>query len=265
MKEIGKEELKRIQLDILLSIHRFCEDKGLRYSLSSGSLLGAVRHKGYIPWDDDIDIMMPRPDYEKFRRLYNGFNPYHTVQSYHNDDSYWFNYLKVYDNRTLFVEGASRNGVFVDVFVIDGLPQATQDLMKLKEDATQLVNRELRWVTKEYKSRTKSSEKFINFIKYIIRSHLVDSRSIIVKKLDDLFMQNSFDDSSLAGAFFFDRFFGVLPKQIYDNYTLIQFEGHMLKCVQDTHTYLECLYGDYMKLPPENERIGRHHIHAYWI
>lgn len=66
MREIGLEERKKLQLDILLDVASFCEKHGITYFLSSGTLLGAVRHQGYIPWDDDIDIMMPRPDYERF-------------------------------------------------------------------------------------------------------------------------------------------------------------------------------------------------------
>ena len=71
MKAIEEKELKQIQLEILCDVAAFCEKHGLRYYLAYGTLLGAVRHKGYIPWDDDIDIHMPRPDYEKFISLYN--------------------------------------------------------------------------------------------------------------------------------------------------------------------------------------------------
>ena len=82
MKIIPIEEVKKIQLDILDSVAQFCEERGLRYYLAYGTLLGAVRHKGYIPWDDDIDLHMPRPDYERFLREYNQApTPYRVVSS----------------------------------------------------------------------------------------------------------------------------------------------------------------------------------------
>ena len=71
MKQIFIEEMRKLQISILLYVHDFCKENNIRYSLSGGTLLGAVRHKGYIPWDDDIDIMMPRPDYERFVNEFN--------------------------------------------------------------------------------------------------------------------------------------------------------------------------------------------------
>ena len=265
MKEIGKEELKKVQLEILISIHEFCEQKGLRYSLSCGTLLGAVRHQGYIPWDDGIDIMMPRPDYEKFRKMYPGFKENHTVQSYHNDDSYWFNFLKVYDNRTLFIEGAARNGVYVDVFPVDGLPNAPEAIKRICVDATLLVNRDLRWTTKEYKVRTKRKDILLHRMKYQYRKHLVDSRKIVIKRIDRMFLGHSFENSPMAGIFFFNRMFGVLPRSMYENYKLMHFEDRLFYSVDDSHMFLESLYGDYMQLPPVEQRVGHHNIHAYWL
>lgn len=265
MREIGKEELKKIQIAILVSIHEFCEQQGLRYSLCFGTLLGAVRHKGFIPWDDDIDIMMPRPDYERFRTTYPGFNPHYSVQSYHIDDSYWFNFVKVYDNRTLFIEDAARNGVFVDVFPVDGFPDDNQEIEHILDKATLLLNRDLRWATKEYKVKTQRKDFIPHYLKYMCRNLLVDSRQHTIKKIDNLFLSNSFDSSSMAGVFFFDKMLAILPKSLYEQYKLIQFEGYLFYCIDDTHRYLKSLYGDYMQLPPLEQRVGRHNIHAFWL
>lgn len=100
--------------------------------------------RAIIPWDDDIDIMMPRPDYEIFQKTYPGYNSNYSVQSYHVDKSYWFNFVKVYDNRTVFVENAAKNGVYVGVFPVDGLPNSQEERMRILERATVLVNRDLR-------------------------------------------------------------------------------------------------------------------------
>lgn len=88
MKPITTHELRKIQIEILKSIHNYCQENNLRYSLAYGTLLGAVRHKGFIPWDDDIDIMMPRPDYEQFLKGYRGYNEFYQVQDYCTDHSY---------------------------------------------------------------------------------------------------------------------------------------------------------------------------------
>lgn len=265
MREIGKEELKKIQITILRSIHEFCEQQNLRYSLSHGTLLGAVRHKGFIPWDDDVDIMMPRPDYERFRITYPGFNPHCSVQSYHNDDSYWFNFLKVYDNRTLFIECAARNGVYIDVFPVDGFPENQQERSSILDRATILLNHDLRWATKEYKVKILRKDYVLHYLKYQYRNLLVDSRQHTIIKIDDLFLNNPFDESPVAGMFFFDRMQAILPRLIYEQYKLIEFENSFFSCIEDTHVYLHSLYGDYMQLPPVEERVGRHNIHAYWL
>ncbi len=248
-----------------MSIHEFCEQQGLRYSLSYGTLLGAVRHKGYIPWDDDIDIMMPRPDYEEFRTTYPGFNPRYSVQSYHSDASYWFSFIKVYDNRTLFVESAAKNGVYVDIFPVDGFPEDQQEINTILMQATKLLNHDLRWATKEYRVNIKKNDIILHFMKYLCRSPLVDSRLNTVKKIDELFMNHTFKNSPLAGIFFFDRLSAVLPRRLYENYKLIQFENNTFYSIDNTHLFLESLYGDYMKLPPVDQRIGHHNIIAYWL
>ena len=120
MKEMTHKEVKQLQLDILSSVHDFCDSNGLRYSLAGGTLLGAVRHKGFIPWDDDIDILMPRPDYELFIQKYQ--KEHHVVQNYITDKGYFFLFTKIYDDRTTIIEDRTKTGVCIDVFPVDGLP-----------------------------------------------------------------------------------------------------------------------------------------------
>lgn len=265
MREVSNEELKQIQMDILNSIHVFCTQHGLRYSLAYGTLIGAVRHKGFIPWDDDIDIMMPRPDYERFRNTYPGFNPHYSVQSFHVDDAYWFSFIKVLDTRTLLIENETRNCVYVDVFPVDGFPENHLDRDAISKTATSLLNHELRWATKEYKVKTKTKDCILHYLKYQYRKLFVESRRHTIKNIDELFLSNSFEDSLLAGLFFFDRLVAVLPRTIYEHYKLIEFEGASFCSIENIHEFLECVYGDYMKLPPEEQRVGRHNVLAYWL
>ena len=94
MNEITMSEMKIIALDILKSVADFCDKNEIYYLLAYGTMLGAVRHKGFIPWDDDIDIMMPRKDYLKFINTYNGFNDRYIVRSIENDENYTYTMAK---------------------------------------------------------------------------------------------------------------------------------------------------------------------------
>ena len=98
--EINLEQIKKIELDILVEFHKICEINNLRYSLSCGTLLGAIRHKGFIPWDDDIDVMMPRDDYEKLMNIYssNYKNSKYSIINHHNNNSYFYPIAKMYNN-----------------------------------------------------------------------------------------------------------------------------------------------------------------------
>ncbi|MDE5618431.1 MAG: LicD family protein, partial [Clostridia bacterium] len=126
-KEIDLDGLKSIQLDLLSAVHNICEKEGFRYSLGGGTLLGAVRHKGFIPWDDDIDVMMPRPDYNAFINycLTHEDIPFE-IRCFENDKTYVDLSAKIYNPDTVLQDdnicsGEKRDGVFIDVFVIDGL------------------------------------------------------------------------------------------------------------------------------------------------
>src|SRR5690554_8012817 len=102
MTEINKDELKRIQIGILDKVTTFCEENNIRYSLYGGTLLGAIRHKGYIPWDDDIDISMPRPDYNKFIKEFNLIDDVNLkINTYEIDKKYPYPFIKVSDERTI--------------------------------------------------------------------------------------------------------------------------------------------------------------------
>ncbi|OBZ33321.1 phosphorylcholine transferase LicD [Megasphaera sp. DISK 18] len=108
MGKINNEQMKKLELSMLLDVAQFCDEHSIRYYLCGGTLLGAIRHKGFIPWDDDIDIMMPRPDYMKFVNSYNGSNKNYIVKSIENDSDYWRTFAKVFDLNTFLQEDAIR-------------------------------------------------------------------------------------------------------------------------------------------------------------
>ena len=116
------QELRNIQMGILDRVHQFCEAHGLRYFLSSGTLIGAVRHKGYIPWDDDIDIYMPRQDYEQFLQTFSDAEGIYRAINPATEPHYYYTFAKVVDQRTRMVEKETEGyeiGVYMDIFPVD--------------------------------------------------------------------------------------------------------------------------------------------------
>ena len=104
VKELTIEELKEVELNILKDVAKFCEEHDIKYFLCGGTLLGAIRHKGFIPWDDDIDIAMPREDYERFFKLYNGSNPRYHADSLENNPNWHMSFGRVGDTETVLYE-----------------------------------------------------------------------------------------------------------------------------------------------------------------
>ena len=126
MKEITPQELKTLQLDVLQAVDAFCRERGIRYSLACGTMLGAVRHKGYIPWDDDLDIYLLREDYNRLMAEFPAeYEGHYELISRERDKRWDLLIAQAYDNRTLFVEGAHTAmnvGVKIDLFPIDDVP-----------------------------------------------------------------------------------------------------------------------------------------------
>lgn len=127
MQEIGTEELKKVELNILKDVANFCDKNGIKYFLCGGTLLGAVRHGGFIPWDDDVDIAMPRDDYDKFLILYNNKESIYRVNSIEINSNWHKPSARVEDNQTILIENTMKKKyrkqhAFIDVFPIDGIP-----------------------------------------------------------------------------------------------------------------------------------------------
>ena len=128
---IGVQELKQLQIEILKAIHSFCEEYHIKYSLACGTMLGAVRHKGYIPWDDDIDIYLLRDDYNKLVKLFpNVYHEHYELISIERNKIWSRPYAKAFDNRTLLFENindSSSIGINIDIYPIDDVPDVKSE------------------------------------------------------------------------------------------------------------------------------------------
>ncbi|MDE6684330.1 MAG: LicD family protein [Duncaniella sp.] len=293
-RPVTMEEMRALQLDILDSVHAFCMERGLRYSLGGGTLLGAVRHKGYIPWDDDIDIMMPRPDYERFLREFPGTKANLSIQNYHNDPHCYLMFSKVYDNRTVLEEDIRiRNGVAIDVFAIDGLPD--ENGIDEYFDKLTKYNHDIICMTPYFKfsswqcfrifvrkilssSRTETMSNFekrlyssvpksdvIRRLNLFTRKLVCASRRDSIDNLEKLISSHNFDTSDYAGAITGE--YGkkeLMPASSFRNYTTLPFEGREFMAIADYDSYLTKHYGNYMQLPPEDKQHPRHAFKAWW-
>ena len=253
------QELRKIQLGILDDVHDFCEEHGLRYFLSSGTLIGAVRHKGYIPWDDDIDIYMPRKDYEVFLQTYRDTKDIYRVINPNTDPHYFYTFAKVVDLRTRMVEDEIKGyeiNVYMDIFPVD---YVTDDMAKRKYV--------FRWKKLLYKIRrckianSNPLQSRLAYIVYKCWPMTVKQIERIIRRLIVLEKPtNTVCNMTEAGP----KLKGCFPAEDIASSVDIEFEGKVYKTMMGYMDYLERTYGDYMTLPPVEQRVT-HHFEAYWL
>lgn len=265
MREIQFEEMKKIELNILIYFTEVCEENNLRYYLGGGTLLGAVRHKGFIPWDDDIDVMMPRPDFQKLLSLSINNENYNIIKP--GTAGYYYNFAKLVDTRTILEEKGIKRidglGVYIDIFPLDGMPETS--------DARKKRFKELNSIRKRINNTCLLKPKFHrNPFAYLNACRIYNSNknidlSSLQKKYLDSALKNSFDDSEFvfaAGGAYGAR--DIFPGKWFEKEIELQFENLSVKAFNGYDFYLTQLYGDYMTLPPEDKRVTPHHTIVYF-
>ena len=259
MKRVTPEELKEIQLDLLQKTADFCEKNGIRYFLCGGTLIGAVRHKGYIPWDDDIDIAMPRSDYDKFVKTFNKQGNYYQVVNLDTNPDYAYAFAKVYDNRSVLKElhyPGDTFGVYIDIFPVDGVKEAAQ-IYKI-----QRLRKFLNTKKANYYKRTVPKRIINTFGKLLL---LPFSAHQIATWMDNECRRYAF--GSLPKAGIIANPFGpgeMVDKSVFDSDISQEFEGHKYRVPVGYDTWLRSIYGDYMQLPPVEQRVTHHTFEAWW-
>lgn len=267
MKEISREELKKICFDILKEFAQFCDKNNLRYALFSGTLLGSVRHKGFIPWDDDIDVMMPRTDYDKLLKIYNDNSDYQLV-CHEKFSGYFYPFAKLCNKRTVLVEENYNNqielGIYIDIFPIDYLGNdkeiALKNLRKCQKSQHKLANTFLSHFIP-------SNKGVLDVIRrcryYLIR--LIGSEYFYSQLMNNCHKFSLLTDSKyIANCVWGAADDGeLLENQWIEKMIDSDFEGVKFKIPSNYHNILQSLYGDYMVLPPEEKR-RIHDMKAFW-
>lgn len=264
MEKLGLREIQLAELEILKLFDRICREHNLRYTLAYGTLLGAVRHKGFIPWDDDIDVCMPRPDYEKFIEVFDGSEkPDDIVLARDRGEGAVYPFVKIIDKR-YSIEYDGYGGIehiWIDVFPVDGI---TGDVKKAKKAMDKsafyrhiiVVNK---WTgVKAYRG---SKSRFLFALARVYAKLYGEKRAI--KNMRRFAMRIPFGSSEYAATIIWGE--GVkerMPARRYEELCEIEFEGAKFFATADYDGYLTDIYGDYMKLPPESER-KTHEINVY--
>lgn len=261
-------ELKSIQLDMLLNFHQFCVNNHINYSLAYGSLIGAIRHKGFIPWDDDIDIFILREDYELLVKLFpTAYNQNYEFVSMERDCKWHRAYGVMYDNRTLKMESTSdpynRMGVSMDIFPIDDVPDKYSDWVrynKLRKFLSDVITMK-HLVTSKRRSMWKNI--LIIFSKIVLYPFTYSFLARIMNKYSQIHNGKGY-------SHVYENCLGVYNseypwlKESFNNVIDAEFEGHYVKIIKGYDDLLISVYGDYMQLPPIEKRIAHHAFDAYW-
>lgn len=272
MEILSLKDIQGVLLRIMKYIHTFCVENDIKYSLCGGTLIGAIRHKGFIPWDDDIDITIPRPDYDRFVKIFKDSDEFKLFAPERKNS--YINYVRVCDVKSTIGDfrvpwTKEKVGVWIDVFPIDG---EAEDEEVWKKEVHRLI--QYRWLMffsrlphSKFKRNVPISENVKVFFKKVLfwwlPTNLINKRSIKLQSSHD------FRTSSYCGQMaFLDLWYRKrMPRDWYDcEYVLQPFEDADFYITSEYDKVLTSLYGNYMELPPEKERVAGHSksVNYYW-
>ncbi len=255
-------ELQSRLLCVLKWFHELCKKENLVYYAQGGTVLGAVRHKGFIPWDDDIDVGMPRKDYEKFIKLSEKVNKHSQfiIEFSGKKKDFVYPYCKIYDRTTTLVENTrykTKRGIYIDVFPIDGIGNTLEESINNFKKVDKMINLLCTRVCAIRKERSWYKNIAILLSRCIPESMF--STLDLMKKIETLSKQKEYDKydfvANLCGNWHEKE---IMDKKWVEKPILCKFENMQIFIPGNYDAYLTRMYGDYMKLPPIEKRCTHH-------
>ena len=250
-----KKKLQEVQLEILEEVVRICEKHNIQYFLMAGTLLGAVRHKGFIPWDDDLDIGMTRLDYNKFNKVASKeLNSRYYLHNHKTDPEYWCPFTKVRKNNTemnekILVDVNTHKGIYIDIFPFDNADSRNGFFVKIQGKMS-LVITYIIWCKLKGEKVSLFSRKFIKALLMLIPNN------ILIKIQNWVVSLNKNDNSKYLISF--SGVYGYEKESFTRNKLFplkkVEFEKKLYYGFHDNSYYLTRMYDDYMRLPPVEER-----------
>lgn len=251
-RRLQMEEVREMQMELMRYVRDICEKNGLRYYMCGGTLLGAVRHNGYIPWDDDVDLAMPMPDYLKFIGIVKQMGNYTSLNIYDYPDDYYNFFMRLIHPETYMkyweYPFLMTTGVSIDIFPLFGLP-AQQKERDFFYKTIRLLNERYISTYMEHDSDTEE---------------LVSMRHDLQSQIEGMMEQYPFDECEWIGNVLSKyREKEIMPRAIYQNQVPLKFEKDTFAAAGGYVDYLRRMFGDYMQLPPEKDRMNTHNYNAY--
>jgi lipopolysaccharide cholinephosphotransferase len=255
------QELWQVQLDLLKKFIDVCQEHNLHCWIDGGTLLGAVRHQGFIPWDDDVDVAMMREDYDRLLEIApKAFQPPYFYQTAYSDTDYYRSHAQLRMDGTAAIRPSDcfqpfHQGIFIDVFPMEGVPQDTS----LVEDALHKSRRILRFLKAKNTNVLASGRLGLVFRKMKARREIARRGwSTIFKEAEDLFRQFPVNDYDNVGALAFSGTSLIYPKEIYKETVWLDFEDLKVPAPAGWDVYLRTQYGDNYMTPMRDDTLHGH-------
>jgi len=261
---LGKEQCRERQIKILKAVCDICDDNSIPYYICFGTLLGAVRHKGYIPWDDDIDIVLFRKDYIKLKDLLMKQTKYEWLDYIdYEKEGYYYTFAKAVDNSTVAKQDDNKTiyGIWVDIFPLDNIPD---DKTERNKFIKKLIRRRavIMSMTTDFKAEKRIKHVFIKRILHFYSKFI--NKDKFLKNYLNLIEKYNNQDTKYVGLGFSSRICeGSLKKEWFKERIDFEFENNLFKGPKEYDDLLKHLYGNYMELPPIDKR--RDHKIIAWI